>query len=266
MSFLATWSVSLHEVKARDGPFLLKAARRIQDPGRLPSARVCLANFWWRLMGIGPKYSNVQEKYDAQQPFRPWAVAELRDVILESRFAAGDRGAIDDLIQRDLDWLLEEAKKRLMPGINFDHEDSVHNVVLILLEKRGQYHPQLPFRPWLRTVLQNHIVDLARPRRGWSGDRVLRDWRTQRNRPVRNSDPSPLDALIDKEMERALKECLDALPESDQELVINRIYNSRTFKELAGTQSIIPRTLYGHYKSALKKLRDCLQRKGIHFS
>lgn len=266
--------------------FLIAAAAAILRATSNPSAEDCVNTLGERLCRKCP-YEYLHGPYEVGEPFRLWVVTELRDVIIECRFARGDTDATGELATRDHTYLIDTAAHRLgSRPLVCGAADAVNDMWVKLLDQQNDgrlsYDSNREFRPWAGTVLRNLIEDMDRNKKHWSFYRLLTfiQRRTAADTPPIAHDQGTVGMhdigslanaegfahMHAEERAQALDECLQELKRTYPEhyrVVIERLTTDRTFKAIADDLCIPLGTATSHFRRALAVLKACLTQKGI---
>lgn len=95
-------------------------------------------------------------------PLDPETATDSTDEQLVVAALAGDRAALEDLVNRHQPWIYNLAFRMVM--VPADAEDVTQEVLVKILTKLGTYDPErAAFRTWLYRVVTNHVLNM-RPR------------------------------------------------------------------------------------------------------
>lgn len=107
---------------------------------------------------------------------------------------------------------------------------------------------------WLITVARNHAIDRLRKRR------VTRGAGLEEAEELPSADPGPEALAVKASEARALRSCLDELPEDRAEAVQRAYMLGETYAELAARYEVPLNTMKTWLRRSLLKLRECLSR------
>jgi RNA polymerase sigma-70 factor (ECF subfamily) len=153
-------------------------------------------------------------------------------VELLTRARAGDRAALDELVERSLPPLRQWAHGRLPQWARglAETQDLVQDAVIRTLPRLATFEPRHPgaLQAFLRQAVSNHIVDEIR--------RVHRR-PTSPALPEEEPDPgpSPLEEAIGREEFARYRAALAQLPPSDREAIVARVERQQSYREVART-------------------------------
>ncbi len=180
----------------------------------------------------------------------PPALPDADDVALVGRLALDDAQALGQLLDRYWGPMVAFAMEKVRS--QDAAEDLVQEAFVRVWEKRRTLRPQASPRAYLYRVLRNLIIDEYRRRR-------LRDRFAQLVGGSEVSDaPSPVAVLEADELAGAAQRAIAALPERRRDVFVLAHLHGLSYKEVAETLGITPRTVANHMTLALAQLRDAL--------
>jgi RNA polymerase sigma-70 factor (ECF subfamily) len=134
-------------------------------------------------------------------------------------------------------------------------------VKVIQTLKQGQYAEEGRFAPWLFRIARNLVVDHFR-----------RDGRMPKVRStdtfdvfkvVKDPDHSVESALVNDQVLRDTEKLLEYLPAEQREVVVMRIYQDLSFKEIADLTGVSINTALGRMRYALINMRKLIEKHGM---
>jgi RNA polymerase sigma-70 factor (ECF subfamily) len=172
-------------------------------------------------------------------------MSELTDAALLARFRGGDGPALEALFARH-----EVPLFQFLVGMLRDHhqaEDALQETFVRALERLDGVDPE-HLRGWLFTVAY-HQAMLAR--------------RKQKSRPaeplgegaVADPDPGPLQTAAHRDEARRLRSLLEQLPAPQREVIRQRVYEGKRFREIAADLECPLNTALARMHEGLKRLR-----------
>jgi len=173
-------------------------------------------------------------------------MSDLSDAALLTRFRAGDETALDALCAR-----YEGVLFQFLIGMLRDHhkaEDALQETFVRALEKLDGVDPD-HLRGWLFTVAYHQAMLLRRRAKSRPSDPLAE----LADLVGRDRDPSQQAALHDDA--RRLKRLLDRLPPAQREVIRQRIYEGKRFREIAADLKCPLNTTLARMHEGLKKLR-----------
>jgi RNA polymerase sigma-70 factor (ECF subfamily) len=171
--------------------------------------------------------------------------ADVPDADLLRRFRSGDGGALDTLFDR-----YEAPLFQFLLGMLRDHhraEDALQETFVRALERLDAVDPD-HLRGWLFTVAYHQAM---------LGKR--RDKKGPRN-PLLDGDaaaaaPDPLRQAEQRDDARRLRELLEQLPSGQREVIRQRVYEGKRFREIAEALGCPLNTALARMHEGLKRLR-----------
>jgi RNA polymerase sigma-70 factor (ECF subfamily) len=171
---------------------------------------------------------------------------EPTDSELVGRFRGGDGRALEVILAR-----YEEPLFQFLVGILRDHhqaEDALQETFVRALERLEGVDPG-HLRGWLFTVAY-HQAMLAKRRQ------KSRLYSTKGRRDAaRDPAPDPLVAAERGEEARRLRELLERLPAGQREVIRQRVYEGKRFREIAAALDCPLNTALSRMHEGLKRLR-----------
>jgi RNA polymerase sigma-70 factor (ECF subfamily) len=167
------------------------------------------------------------------------------DASLLARFRSGDAASLEQLFAR-----YEEPVFRFLVGVLRDHheaEDALQETFVQAIRKADGVAPD-SFRGWLFTVAYQQAMLLKRK---------------AKRLPAQADDFSLLelvgeestDTLAGAEDAREVRALLELLPDSQRAVIAARVFEGKTFREVAATLGCPLNTALGRMHDGLKNLR-----------
>jgi len=175
-------------------------------------------------------------------------MAELSDAELLSRFRAGQPTALDQLFERH-----ETRLYCLLLGMLHDPhqaEDALQETFVRALEHLDGVDPE-HLHGWLSTVAYHQALLMKRRQVGQL--KHIRPAIEQPDKP--DSIPGPLDSLAREDEARRLRDLLEQLPAAQREVIHQRVYEGKKFREIADTLGCTLNTALTRMHEGLKRLR-----------
>lgn len=185
----------------------------------------------------------------------------ITDATLVSNYIKGDESALEILItrhkQRIYSFIYSKVYDRDIAEDIF--QDTFIKVIRTL--KRGAYNEEGKFLPWVMRIAHNLVIDHFRknnrmPKFSNSGEfsifSVLSD--------------SALDAeksLIKEQVERDVRRVIEELPADQKEVLVMRMYNDMSFKEISEKTGVSINTALGRMRYALINMRKIIDKHNI---
>ncbi|MDX1277557.1 RNA polymerase sigma factor [Oceanihabitans sediminis] len=185
----------------------------------------------------------------------------ITDATLVSNYIKGDESALGILITRHKQRIYSFVYSKVYDkDIAEDiFQDTFIKVIKTL--KKGSYNEEGKFLPWVMRIAHNLVIDHFRksnrmPKFSNSGEfsifSVLSD--------------STLDAeksLIKEQVERDVRRVIQELPEDQKEVLVMRMYNDMSFKEISEKTGVSINTALGRMRYALINMRKIIDKHNI---
>lgn len=173
-------------------------------------------------------------------------MSELTDARLLEQFRQGDTAALDLLLGR-----YETPLFHFLIGMLRDHhqaEDALQETFIRALERLDGVSPE-HLRGWLFTVAYHQAMLVRRRQKGrrvesLPGDGLVEDER-----------PGPLQEVETQDECRQVWQLLQSLPSSQREVIQQRVYEGKRFREIAELQGCPLNTALARMHEGLKRLR-----------
>lgn len=188
---------------------------------------------------------------------------ELADEQLVSLYQEGNNSAFDTLLkryqQRVFSYLLYSVKNQELA------EDLFQDVFMkmVVRIKSGQYAENGKFSSWMMRIVHNHLIDY---------------YRTSPNAIILSNDESEVDLfnnadiavnenrekeMIDQQTLREIKGLIAMLPDPQREVLLMRVQDELSFKEIAEKTNCSINTALGRMRYAILNLRQMAYERGI---
>ena len=188
---------------------------------------------------------------------------ELADEQLVSLYQEGNNSAFDTLLkryqQKVFSYLLYSVKNQELA------EDLFQDVFMkmVVRIKSGQYAENGKFSSWMMRIVHNHLIDY---------------YRTTPTGLVISNDESEVDLfnnadiavnenrekeMIDQQTLKEIMELIAILPEPQREVLLMRVKDELSFKEIAEKTNCSINTALGRMRYAILNLRHMAYERGI---
>ena len=188
---------------------------------------------------------------------------ELADEQLVSLYQEGNNSAFDTLLkryqQRVFSYLLYSVKNQELA------EDLFQDVFMkmVVRIKSGQYAENGKFSSWMMRIVHNHLIDY---------------YRTSPNAIILSNDESEVDLfnnadiavnenrekeMIDQQTLREIKGLIAMLPDPQREVLLMRVKDELSFKDIAEKTNCSINTALGRMRYAILNLRQMAYERGI---
>jgi RNA polymerase sigma-70 factor (ECF subfamily) len=185
----------------------------------------------------------------------------ITDATLVSNYLKGNEASLEVLIvrhkQRIYSFIYSKVYDRDVAEDIF--QDTFIKVIRTL--KRGKYNEEGKFLPWVMRIAHNLVIDHFRknnrmPKFSNAGDfnifSVLSD--------------STLDAeksIIKSQVESDVRKIIEELPDDQKEVLMMRMYNDMSFKEISDKTGVSINTALGRMRYALINMRKIIDKHNI---
>jgi RNA polymerase sigma-70 factor (ECF subfamily) len=173
-------------------------------------------------------------------------MADIPDAVLLSRFRSGDECALELLLER-----YETPLFQFLVGMLRDHhqaEDALQETFVRALERLDGIDPD-HLRGWLFTVAYHQaMLFKRRARQGKPCASLEPD-------AAADASPGPLRMAEHREDAQRLQALLQQLPSSQREVIRQRIYEGKRFREIAEALGCPLNTALARMHEGLKRLR-----------
>lgn len=187
--------------------------------------------------------------------------SETPDARLISLYIAGSEIALEVLIKRHQAKIYGFIFSKVSDADLADDifQDTFIKVIHTL--KGGKYNEEGKFLPWVMRIAHNLVMDFYR--------------KQKRTQVINDSQDKPLFAflsdagdsieklMINEQIEKDLKFLIQELPNDQKQVVLMRIYQNLSFKEIAEQTDVSINTALGRMRYALLNLRKLIQDKNI---
>lgn len=185
----------------------------------------------------------------------------ITDAVLVSNYIHGDEQSLSVLIKRHKQKIYSFIYSKVFDrDVTEDvFQDTFIKVIRTL--KLGKYNEEGKFLPWVMRIAHNLVIDHFRknsrmPKFDNSNDfnifSVLSD-----------SSLNAEKSIIKSQVEEDIKRLIEELPEDQKEVLIMRIYNDMSFKEISENTGVSINTALGRMRYALINLRKVIEKHNI---
>jgi RNA polymerase sigma-70 factor, ECF subfamily len=185
----------------------------------------------------------------------------IKDAVLVSNYISGDEHSLSVLIKRHKQKIYSFIYSKVFDrDVTEDvFQDTFIKVIRTL--KLGKYNEEGKFLPWVMRIAHNLVIDHFRknnrmPKFDNSNDfnifSVLSD-----------SSLNAEKSLIKDQVEEDVKRLIEELPEDQKEVLVMRIYNDMSFKEISENTGVSINTALGRMRYALINLRKVIEKHNI---
>ena len=185
----------------------------------------------------------------------------IEDAILVSNYLKGDEGALETLIirhkQKIYSFIYSKVYDRDVAEDIF--QDTFIKVIRTL--KRGAYNEEGKFLPWVMRISHNLVIDYFR-----KNNRMPKFANTDEFSIFSVLSDTSLNAetsIIKEQVETDVRRLVDELPEDQREVLLMRIYEDLSFKDISDKTGVSINTALGRMRYALINLRKIIEKHNI---
>lgn len=188
---------------------------------------------------------------------------ELTDEELVSLYTKGNNNAFDTLLKRYeskvFSYFLYSVKNQELA------EDLFQDVFIkmIVRLKNGQYTESGKFSSWMMRIVHNHLIDYYRTS---VADKVLSNDATETDLYSKADiamNENREQEMIDRQTLEEVRSLIALLPKSQREVLLMRVYEELSFKEIAQKTNCSINTALGRMRYAILNLRHMAYERGI---
>ena len=185
----------------------------------------------------------------------------ITDAVLVSNYIKGDESSLSMLIKRHKQRIYSFIYSKVLDrDITEDvFQDTFIKVINTL--KRGAYNEEGKFLPWVMRIAHNLVIDHFRknnrmPKFDNSGEfsifSVLSD-----------GDLNAEKKMIKSQVEEDVRRLIEELPEDQKQVLVMRMYNDMSFKEISEKTGVSINTALGRMRYALINMRKIIEKHNI---
>lgn len=185
----------------------------------------------------------------------------ITDAVLVSNYINGDESALSVLISRHKQRIYSFIYSKVLDrDITEDvFQDTFIKVIKTL--KRGAYNEEGKFLPWVMRIAHNLVIDHFRknnrmPKFDNAGEfsifSVLSD-----------NDLNAEKKIIKSQVEDDVRRLVEELPKDQKEVLVMRMYNDMSFKEISERTGVSINTALGRMRYALINMRKIIDKHNI---
>jgi RNA polymerase sigma-70 factor (ECF subfamily) len=189
------------------------------------------------------------------------ASVQIPDALLVKNYVAGDETALSTLINRHQSkiygFIYSKISDRDLSDDIF--QDTFIKVIKTL--KSNSYNEEGKFLPWVMRIAHNLIIDHFRRNKKMPMYRETEAFSifsimTDNSLTVENQ-------MITDQVEKDLKKLIEELPQDQKDVLVMRIYQDLSFKEISELTGVSINTALGRMRYALMNLRKVIEKHQI---
>lgn len=185
----------------------------------------------------------------------------LPDAVLVKNYISGDESALASLIERHQSkiygFIYSKINDRDLSDDIF--QDTFIKVIKTL--KTKSYNEEGKFLPWVMRIAHNLVVDHFRKAKKMPFQRETEEYSIFNY--MTDNAPTIESQMITEQVEVDLTRLLDELPDDQKEVLVMRMYQDLSFKEIAELTGVSINTALGRMRYALLNLRKIIEKNQI---
>lgn len=189
------------------------------------------------------------------------ANVQTPDALLVKNYVAGDESALATLITRHESKIYGFIYSKIADRDVSDDifQDTFIKVIKTL--KSNSYNEEGKFLPWVMRIAHNLIIDHFRKNKKMPMFRETEEFSifsimSDNSMTIENQ-------MISDQVELDLKRLIEELPEDQKEVLMMRIYQDLSFKEISELTGVSINTALGRMRYALMNLRKVIEKHQI---
>ena len=183
------------------------------------------------------------------------------DALLVQDYIAGNEGSLSVLIKRHESRIYGFIYSKIADRdtSNDIFQDTFIKVIKTLKSK--SYNEEGKFLPWVMRIAHNLIIDHFRKNKKMT---LFRETEEFSIFSIMSDDsPTIENKIISDQVEVDIKRLIDELPQDQKEVLIMRMYQDMSFKEIAEITGVSINTSLGRMRYALMNLRKVIDKHQI---
>lgn len=189
------------------------------------------------------------------------ANVQTPDALLVKNYIDGDENALSVLINRHQSKIYGFIYSKISDRDITDDifQDTFIKVIKTL--KSNSYNEEGKFLPWVMRIAHNLIIDHFRRNKKMPMYRETEEFSifsimTDNSLTIENQ-------MISEQVEKDLKKLIEELPQDQKEVLVMRIYQDLSFKEISELTGVSINTALGRMRYALMNLRKVIDKHQI---
>lgn len=185
----------------------------------------------------------------------------IPDALLVKNYVAGDESALATLIERHQSkiygFIYSKVSDRDVSDDIF--QDTFIKVIKTL--KSNSYNEEGKFLPWVMRISHNLVIDHFRKNKKMPMFRETEEFSIFSI--MSNNEQTIENQMITDQVESDLKRLIEELPDDQKEVLVMRMYQDLSFKEIADLTGVSINTALGRMRYALLNLRKVIEKNNI---
>jgi len=186
---------------------------------------------------------------------------QLPDALLVKNYVEGDENALTTLINRHQSKIFGFIYSKIADrDISNDiFQDTFIKVIRTLKSKA--YNEEGKFLPWVMRIAHNLIIDHYRRNKKMPMFRETEEFSIFSI--MSDDSPTIENRIIRDQVEIDLKKLIEELPEDQKEVLVMRMYQDMSFKEISEVTGVSINTALGRMRYALMNMRKVIDKHQI---
>jgi len=189
------------------------------------------------------------------------AIIQKSDALLVNEYVAGDENALAILINRHeskiYGFIYSKVADREVSNDIF--QDTFIKVIKTL--KGNSYNEEGKFLPWVMRIAHNLIIDFYRRNKKMP---LFRETDEFSIFSIMSDDSLTIEnKIISDQVELDIRRLIEELPMDQKEVLIMRMYNDMSFKEISESTGVSINTALGRMRYAIMNLRKIIEKHQI---
>lgn len=189
------------------------------------------------------------------------ATNQQPDAVLVQQYVAGNEAALATLIDRHqsriFGFIYSKIGDRDLADDIF--QDTFIKVIKTL--KTKSYSEEGKFLPWVMRIAHNLIVDHFRKNKKMPMSRETEEF--QIFDYIKDTSNNIEGQIITEQVELDLKKLINELPDDQKEVLVMRMYDDLSFKEISDLTGVSINTALGRMRYAIMNLRKLIEKNQI---
>lgn len=189
------------------------------------------------------------------------ATLQQSDDVLVKCYIAGDELALEQLIKKHQSRIYGFIYSKILDSdlANDIFQDTFIKVIKTL--KTCSYNEEGKFLPWVMRIAHNLVIDHFRKNKKMP---LYRETETFSVFSIMSDDSPTIEKqIINNQVEADIKNLLDKLPDDQKEVLIMRMYQDMSFKEISEATGVSINTSLGRMRYAIINLRKMVEKHQI---
>lgn len=190
------------------------------------------------------------------------AMKQLDDQGLVSLYLEGNEKAFEVLLLRHKDKIFRAVYNKVRDRDLAEDIFQETFVKIINTLKVGNYNEEGKFLPWAMRIAQNLVIDHFRKagRMKMIGERSSRSEDFNIFSVLKLEDANVEQMITREELEQQMMNLVEYLPESQKDIIMQRLFQDLSFKEISDMEGISINTALGRMRYALINLRKMIDK------